>query len=248
MKTRMITKLFAALAIGLGLGVAANAQTVISSTSETYLGAVSYPGGLMERAGLRLNTVTDLRYLRVEVPSFCSGQVFEVGYVSNGAYLTAERVRDNTFAVNGGRGMLSDGVYLSINGPQSNGCSVLIFKVDAVTPTPPAPTPAPTQEYAYTCLTNAAAAAIPTNVTTPGGTTQGVIYPGQTVIISQPVLPGRVIPSMSLSFDADASLGYLPVSVSVASTILTAGHCQYAPLYQYVEDPVLRRLNLVRLH
>jgi hypothetical protein len=248
MTIKMIKKLAFALALSFGIGMAANAQTVISSTTETYLGAVSYPGGLMERAGLRLNAVTDLRYLRVEVPSFCSGQVFEVGYVSNGTYLTAERVRDNTFAINGGRGMLADGVYLSINGPQSSGCSVLVFKVDAVAPTPPAPTPTPVQEYAYTCLTNAAVAAIPTNVTTPGGTTQGVVYPGQTVIISQPVLPGRLIPNMSFSFDADASMGYFPVSIAVTSTILPIGNCQYAPLYQYVEDPVMRRLNLVRLH
>ena len=251
MTKRTITSFLAAIALSFGISFAASAQTVMSSSAETYLGAVSYSGGLMERAGLRLNAITDIRYLRVEVPSFCSGQVFEVGYVSNGAYLTAERVRDNTFAVNGGRGMLADGVYISINGPVSTGCSVLVFKVDAAQPAPPAPapTPAPTpvQEYAYACLTNAARAAIPTNVTTPGGTTQGVVYPGQTVIISQPVLAGRVIPSMSISFDADATLGYLPVNFGIVSTILPVGDCQYAPLYQYVEDAVLRRLNLVRL-
>ena len=233
---------------------AVSAQTTMTASQETYLGAVAYPGGLMERAGLRLSSIQDLKYLRIDMPSFCSGEVFEVGYVSNGQYLKAERVSNNVFSVNYGRGMLSDGVYLSINGPLSAGCSVLVFKLESSTPAPtpapnPAPPPAPTpQEYAYTCLTNAARGPIPTNVVTSGGTTQGVVYPGQTVIINSPVMPGRVIPALSLSYDADASLGYFPVTVPVVSTILPVGNCQYAPLYQYVEDPVMRRLNLVRLH
>jgi hypothetical protein len=247
MKSLAITKLLAGLVLSFVLGLTANAQTIISASNETYLGAVSYPGGLMERAGLRLNAITDIKYIRVEVPSFCSGQVFEVGFVSNGAYLTAERVRDNTFAVNGGRGMLADGVYVSINGPLSTGCSVLIFKVEPGQPTPPVPAPAPVQEFAFACLTNATRAVIPTNVTTPSGTTQGMAYPGQTVLISQPVLPGRVIPQMSVSFDSDTSLGYFPVSLNIESTILPTGNCQYAPLYQYVEDHVMRRVNLLRL-
>lgn len=249
MKNTFFKRLFAVLALSLGVSSFGLSQTVMSASPETYLGAISYTGGLMERAGLRLNNVTELRYLRVEAPSFCSAQVFEVGFVSSGVYMIAERVRDNTFAINGGRGLPADGVYLSINGPQSGGCSVLVFKVDSTTTPPtPAPAPVPVQEYAYACLTNAARAAIPTNVTTPGGTTQGVVYPGQTVIISQPVLAGRVVPTMTLSFDADSSLGYAPVNVQVLSSILSVGHCQYAPLYQYVEDTVLRRLTLVRLH
>jgi hypothetical protein len=245
MTARLKSMILTAVLSSIGLATLANAETTISSTNETYLGAVSYPGGLMERAGLRLAAPSEIKYLRVDVPSYCTGQVFEVGLVTNGTYLTAETLGGNLFSVNNGRGLRVDGVYLSINGPQSAGCSVLVFKVESnPTPTPP---PAPTQEFAYVCLTNGARAAIPTNVSTPAGTTQGIVYPGQTVVISQPVLPGRVIPNLSLSFDADASLGYLPVSVYVASTILPVGNCQYAPLYQYVEDIGMRRLNLVRL-
>ena len=249
MTSKLTAKLFAIVLAVSAWGATADAQTILSTSNETYLGAVSYPGGLMERAGLRLSTIQDLRYLRVEIPSFCSGQVFEVGFVSNGNYLTAEKVRDNVYAINGGRGMLSDGIYLSINGPQSSGCSVLVFKVENTAPAPtPVPPPAPVQEYAYACVTNAARGAVPTNVVTQSGTTQGVVYPGQTVIVSNPVLPGRLIPAMSFSFDADASLGYLPVSVGIESAILPVGDCRYAPLYQYVEDALMRRLSLVRLH
>ena len=245
MTSRLKSMILTAVLSFTGLATLANAETTISSTNETYLGAVSYPGGLMERAGLRLSAPSEIKYLRVDVPSYCTGQVFEVGLVTNGTYLTAENLGGNLFSVNSGRGLYVDGVYLSINGPQSAGCSVLVFKVES-NPTP-IPPPAPTQEFAYVCLTNGARAAIPTNVSTPSGTTQGVVYPGQTVIISQPVLPGRVIPNLSVSFDADASLGYLPMSVYVASTIMPVGNCQYAPLYQYVEDVAMRRLNLVRL-
>ena len=245
MKSITLKTLFLAVIVISASASQAIAQSVMTTSNETYLGAVSYPGGLMERSGLRLSSLTDIRYLRVEMPSFCSGDVFEVGYVSGGAYLTAEKVGHNLFSVNSGRGVLADGIYLSINGPQSNACSVLVFKVENSTP---APTPPPATEYAFTCLTNATRVAIPTNVSTPSGTTQGFVQPGQTVIISQPTLPGRIIPNMTISFDADASLGYYPVSVSVASVILPAGNCQYAPLYQYVEDVTLRRLNVVRLH
>lgn len=245
MTPKLNSMILAIFLTGLGLTTFAQAETTISSTNETYLRAVSYPGGLMERAGLRLAAPSEIRYLRVDVPSYCTGQVFEVGLVTNGTYLTAESLGGNLFSVNSGRGLYVDGVYLSINGPQSAGCSVLVFKVES-NPTP-IPPPAPTQEFAYVCLTNGARAAIPTNVSTPSGTTQGIVYPGQTVIISQPVLPGRVIPNLTLSFDADASLGYLPMSVYVASTIMPVGNCQYAPLYQYVEDVGMRRLNLVRL-
>lgn len=246
MKSTTIKTLLSAFIAISSLSSPLNAQNVmLSSSNETYLGAISYPGGLMERSGLRLSSLTEIRYLRVEIPSFCTGDVFEVGYVSNGSYLTAEKVGHNLFSINSGRGILADGVYLSINGPQSSGCSVLLFKVETSTPSP---VPPPAAEYAFTCLTNATRIAIPTNVSTPAGTTQGFVQPGQTVIISQPTLPGRVIPNMTISFDADSSLGYFPVNVSVASVILPVGNCQYAPLYQYVEDPTLRRLNVVRLH
>ena len=88
----------------------ANAETTLLPTSETYIGSIAYTGGLLERGKLDLGTAQELKYIRIDVPSFCVGDVFEAGTITEGVEDVATALGQNTFAVNEGRGFRAKSV------------------------------------------------------------------------------------------------------------------------------------------
>ena len=227
----------------------AHAETALLPTNETYIGSIAYTGGLMERGKLDLGTAQELKYIRIDVPSFCVGDVFEAGTITEGVEDVATALGKNTFSVNEGRGFRAKGVFISVNGPASPGCNILLFKSDRLqTPTPPTPTPPPPGAgKAYSCVTNGTGYQAAGNFVNNGWAVPFTLQPGQMIMLQADLLGGGALPNLALTFDADATMGYYPVTVPVASVAQTRGDCSTAPLYQFVLDTYQRRFNLVRV-
>lgn len=226
----------------------ANAETTLLPTSETYIGSIAYTGGLLERGKLDLGTAQELKYIRIDVPSFCVGDVFEAGTITEGVEDVATALGQNTFAVNEGRGFRAKSVFISVNGPTSPGCNILVFKSDrAQTPPAPTPTPAPGPGKAYSCVTNGTGYQVTANFVNSGWSVPFNLQPGQMMMLQADLLAGPALPNLAITFDADATMGYYPVSAPIASAIQSRGDCSMAPLYQFVLDTYQRRFNLVRV-
>lgn len=213
------------------------------NANETYIGSIAYRGGLMERGELRLNQAQELKYLRFDIPSFCKGEIFEAGTITEGVADVAEELKTNYFSVNGGRGMRAGKVFVSVNGPQSEGCNILVFKL-AKAPGHD-PLPPPTNQKAYTCVTNQSIYSIAGQIQTPGSTQSFSLVPNQTIIINR---PGNMTDPVSLVFDQDLTNGYQAVSVRVEGKIQARGDCSQAPSYSFLEDQLNRKLIVVRNH
>jgi hypothetical protein len=238
----------AALAATLFLGAwSANAETTLLPSNETYIGSIAYTGGLMERAKLDLGTAQDIKYIRIDVPSFCVGEVFEAGTITEGVEDVATALGQNTFSVNDGRGFRAKGVFISVNGPASPGCNILVFKSErSQTPTPPTPPP-PGTGKAYSCVTNGTGYQAAGNFVNNGWAVPFSLQPGQMMMLQADLLAGGALPNLALTFDADATVGYYPITVPVASLAQARGDCSRAPLYQFVLDAYQRRFNLIRV-
>jgi hypothetical protein len=245
---KLISMITSALATGtLLLGaMTANAETTLLPTSETYIGSITYTGGLMERGKLDLGTAQEIKYLRIDVPSFCVGEVFEAGTITEGVEDLATALGQNTFSVNEGRGFRAKGVFISVNGPASPGCNILVFKSDRPQ-TPPPPPPPPGGGKAYSCVTNGTGYQAAGNFVNNGWAVPFTLQPGQMMMLQADLQLGGALPNLSLTFDADATIGYYPVSVPVASVAQARGDCSRAPLYQFVLDVYQRRFNLIRV-
>jgi hypothetical protein len=212
-----------------------------AAPGETYLGAIPYHGGLMERGLLTLTAPQDLKFLRFEAPTSCDTSIFEAGTVTEGIADLAQSVGQNKFSVDGGRGVRARSVFVSINGAPSAGCAVLVFKLDTLPSTPE-------RDYAFTCLKNMAPNPVPGNVLSGNWSVPFTIAANEVSLIRSDLLPDGAAPFVSLAFDADATLGYYPVTMPIRSAIMTTPDCAVAPLYQFVLSADLRRLELVRQH
>jgi len=240
----LITSAVAAGTLFLG-ALTASAETTLLPTNETYIGSIAYTGGLLERGNLDLGTAQDIKYLRIDVPSFCVGEVFQAGTITEGVEDVATALGQNVFSVNEGRGFRAKGVFISVNGPASAGCNILVFKSDRAQ-TPPTPPP-PGTAKAYSCVTNGTGLQAAGNFVNNGWAVQFTLQPGQMMMLQGDLGPGGVLPNLAITFDADATLGYYPVTVPVASAVQDRGDCARAPLYQFVLDAYQRRLSLVRV-
>ena len=79
---KIISALFFTAAMFMGPTVFAAEHTPVATTlidldTDTYLGAISYEGGLLERGRLELQNVEDISYIRFDIPDHCQAEIFQ---------------------------------------------------------------------------------------------------------------------------------------------------------------------------
>ncbi len=210
--------------------------------TETILGEIAYQGGHMERGLLTLAAPLDVSALRFEFPASCDATILEAGTVTEGVADVARNIGQNRFSINEGRGMRARSIFVSIDGPASAGCSVLVFKTSAQQ------NPVPGTEYAYTCLQNTAPGYVPATIYSQNWSVPFRMAPNETVFIRSNLLPGRTAPFTSISFDGDASPAIHFVNVAVAASIATSPNCDLLPMYNFAVSSDQWRLELLRQH
>jgi hypothetical protein len=230
-----------------------NAETQLESkiiainlNDEAYLGAISYSGGLMERGRLNLANVEDIRYLRIEIPTHCHADVFEVGTTTEGIDDLAESTRvAGVFAVNQGRGNHVRGIFISLNGPQSQECSVLVFRRNSLDSTPSNPGGSPLQTLV--CIENPFSSPIAAQINVSGKINNVVLAPLSLAAIQHPVRTNAPSPSLTIKFDRDLTPNVFWTYYSLVVGNSRSNNCMNNPVYRFV-NPRPYLLDLTRVH
>lgn len=255
----MRTKLILASALMLAnLPFAYGAETKVlvasaenTTSSETYLGAIHYQGGLLERGMLHLQQPAELQYIRFEIPNFCQPQIFEAGTVTEGVADLADATEtSNVFAVNGGRGIRARSVFLSLNGPDNSSCHILVYSRTAA-PTPaPEPTPGDGHETfrAVSCIVNELNVPMIGQISTDGVVTPFSAPAFTTSTLVTTLRADRSVPHVRFSFDSDLSAGYRAIYTPLVSNVQTTLNCGTAPTYALRLRPYTSIVDFVRVH
>jgi hypothetical protein len=202
------------------------------SQDETYIGAIRYEGGLVERAVLTLESAMDLRFVRFEVPNFCQADIFAAGTITEGVadHASATGV-PGVYAVADGRGARVRSIFASLNGPDTSKCHVLVYARSSAS-LPSRPELPPTQPYkAVTCIINELSIPFVGRILTDNIPTDLSIAPRMTTILVTTPRPDRSVPFVQLSYDMDMSLLYTPASAPLASQLQAQPGCLTAPTY-----------------
>lgn len=210
--------------------------------AETYLGAIAYHGGLMERATLNLTTAINIKYLRFEIPASCDATIFEAGTITEGVADIAEDIGRKRFVVNQGRGMRTRSVFASVNGIPSAGCDIAVFQTDNTT-SPPPPT-----GYAYTCISNSTPNRIMASVLSENWQEPFSVTVNETMLVRSNLTTSGRAPFVSIAYDGDAGSGNHGVNVAVESGITATPSCDLLPLYNFSVSSDARRIELLRKH
>jgi hypothetical protein len=244
---KIISALFFTAAMFMGsLTVFASEHTPVATTlidldTDTYLGAISYEGGLLERGRLELQNVEDISYIRFDIPDHCRAEIFQAGTSTEGVDDLAEVTSNpSVFAVNQGRGNHVRGVFVSLNGPVGQNCSVLVFKRNS-----PGQLPDGRTQYAVTCVENPFPFAIAVRLTAPGTSTDMVLPPHRTTILNHALRLGEFPPSLNIGFDRDLSFGVFWANYILASVNSRSIDCATAPFYRFV-NPGFNMIDLIR--
>jgi hypothetical protein len=222
----------------------------VAGPNETYLGAIHYQGGLLERGTLTLSQAMELKYIRFEIPNFCKPEIFEAGTVTEGiADLAQATDTPNLFAVNGGRGLRARSIFLSLNGPDNSSCHILVFSKSTTTEPAPEPNPGDGSRSAksITCIVNdlnvpfigrLITDGTPSDFSSPARTTSALITT---------LRADRTSPTVQFAFDADLSPGYIPQTVTLVSLIQEQPDCRTAPVYAIRQRPFSSLVDFVRV-
>lgn len=106
------------------------------------LGTVEYHGGFLHNATVTLAQPLAITAFSVEVPAFCSGvEVLEAGYTAARGPVRATPVADhkNRFAIPPGTAVTS--LWVTLNGPAGQECTVPLMSTDDGPVPPPQPAP-----------------------------------------------------------------------------------------------------------
>lgn len=231
------------LACSATTAMATPAQVVRLNADEAFLGDITYQGGLLYRGQLNFPLPTEINTFRLEVPTYCKAAPFEVGFIINNMYESAEVVdaKNYIYKSRSGQPVLANGVYISLNGEQAGNCHVLVFKVTSNGPVDPMPS-----DSYVSCVSNmlpntlifsAQAGASAQNIT---------MAPFETIALVTRVQVGiPVIKKVTVSFDQNLGFDYEPISYQLDGVLKRGSDCVGAPFYDF-RQAGLNRINLFK--
>lgn len=241
-------KLICRLLLGLSLAcsssyASANPSSIVQvNAGETFLGDIVYQGGLLYRGQMNLQQPTEINVFRLEIPAFCKASPFEVGFVVNNMFESAEAVdvKNHIYRSRSGQAIRANGIYVSLNGEQLGNCHVLVFRVNG------GGTPPPTSQNYVSCVTNPLSYSVIFSAQSAIFSQNVTIAPYSSVALVTNVPAGSAsLSKVVVSFDQDLGVNYDPINYQLEGAWQGAVNCDTAPTYDF-RSVYFNRIGLFR--